>query len=82
MKAEAAGDNKRKYLPLVLGRVHRVATLLETGGNFPGLAQCLAEPLAPQRIVIANLAILFPMAFKTADRRFEAVRAENCRSAA
>lgn len=76
MRAEASGANKRKYLPLVARRLDEADSILELGGNFPGLTRLLAGRFAPRRSVVANLQILFPQAFKTADRGVQAVRAD------
>lgn len=76
MSAEARGTNKLKYVELLEPYLGRVGTLLETGGNFPGLTRSLAEKYGPRRAVVANIQILFPKAFKTADRSIAAVRAD------
>lgn len=76
MKAEMQGRNKKKYVELVAPRVERAQSLLEIGGNFPGLTRNLAEHYRPERAVVANLQILFPMAFKTPGREIDAVRAD------
>ncbi|MEM9552906.1 MAG: methyltransferase domain-containing protein [Acidobacteriota bacterium] len=76
MRAEASGANKRKYLPLVTRRLDGASSILELGGNFPGLTRLLAERFRPRQSVVANLQILFPQAYKTADRSVQAVRAD------
>jgi uncharacterized protein YbaR (Trm112 family) len=76
MSAEARGTNKLKYVRLLEPYLGKVGTLLETGGNFPGLTRNLAERYEPRRAVVANIQILFPKAFKTADRSIAAVRAD------
>ena len=76
MTAEMRGRNKKKYVRLVAPRVAEARSLLEVGGNFPGLTRNLAEHYHPQRAVVANLQILFPMAFKTPGREIDAVRAD------
>jgi ubiquinone/menaquinone biosynthesis C-methylase UbiE/uncharacterized protein YbaR (Trm112 family) len=76
MKAEMQGRNKKKYVQLLAPRVAKAGNLLEIGGNFPGLTRNLAEHYQPSRAVVANLQILFPMAFKTPGREIDAVRAD------
>jgi uncharacterized protein YbaR (Trm112 family)/SAM-dependent methyltransferase len=76
MTAEYGGRNKRKYVDLLAPRVAAAESLLEVGGNFPGLTRNLAEFYRPSRAVVANLQILFPLAFKTAERSIDAVRAD------
>lgn len=76
MTAEMRGNNKKKYVSLLAPRVEKAASLLEVGGNFPGLTRNLAEHFHPARAVVANLQILFPMAFKTPGREIDAVRAD------
>lgn len=76
MKAEMQGRNKKKYVALLAPRVEKADSLLEVGGNFPGLTRNLAEHYKPSRAVVANLQILFPMAFKTPAREIDAVRAD------
>lgn len=76
MKAEMQGRNKKKYVALLAPRVEKAESLLEIGGNFPGLTRNLIEHYRPKRAVVANLQILFPMAFKTRDREIDAVRAD------
>lgn len=76
MTAEMRGRNKKKYVALLAPRVEQAKSLLEIGGNFPGLTRNLAEHFHPERAVVANLQILFPMAFKTPKREIDAVRAD------
>lgn len=76
MTAEMRGRNKKKYVDLLAPRVASAKSLLEVGGNFPGLTRSLAERYRPERAVVANLQILFPMAFKTRGREIDAVRAD------
>ena len=79
MTAEARGHNKRKYVGLLKPHIERggeVGSILETGGNFPGLTRNLAAVYAPGLSVVANIQILFPKAFLTADRSIGAVRAD------
>ncbi len=76
MTAEMRGNNKKKYVSLLAPRVEKAESLLEVGGNFPGLTRNLAEHYHPRRAVVANLQILFPMAFKTPGREIDAVRAD------
>lgn len=76
MTAEYGGRNKRKYVDLLAPRLAAAESLLEVGGNFPGLTRNLAEHFRPSRAVVANLQILFPLAFKTAERSIDAVRAD------
>ncbi|MEM1205943.1 MAG: methyltransferase domain-containing protein [Acidobacteriota bacterium] len=76
MTAELRGGNKAKYVRLAAPRVPAVGTLLETGGNFPGLTRSLARHYRPTRSVVANIQVMFPMAFKTAERDITAVRAD------
>lgn len=76
MKAESRGTNKRKYLEVIRPRLDEAKTILETGGNFPGLTRLLQDAYAPERAVVANIQVVFPRAFQTPDRSIDAVRAD------
>ncbi|MEM8932139.1 MAG: methyltransferase domain-containing protein [Acidobacteriota bacterium] len=76
MTAESRGTNKRKYLEVIRPRLDAAPTILETGGNFPGLTRLLQDEYTPERAVVANIQVVFPRAFKTPDRSIDAVRAD------
>lgn len=76
MLSEARGTNKAKYVQALAPYVDKAGSILETGGNFPGLTRSLTERYEPSLAVVANIQILFPKAFKTADRSIQAVRAD------
>ena len=76
MLSEARGTNKLKYVKALAPYVQRADSVLETGGNFPGLTRNLNERYQPSLAVVANIQILFPKAFKTPNRRIAAVRAD------
>ncbi|MEM8962145.1 MAG: methyltransferase domain-containing protein [Acidobacteriota bacterium] len=74
--AEMYGDNKRKYVDILTPHIDSVDSLLELGGNFPGLTRVLSERFKPRRAVVANLAITYPEAFKSPRRDIACVRAD------
>lgn len=76
MLSEARGTNKLKYVRALEPYVKRATSILETGGNFPGLTRSLAHRYQPKLSVVANIQILFPNAFKTRRRDITAVRAD------
>ena len=76
MLSEARGTNKAKYVKVLAPHVNSARTILETGGNFPGLTRSLATRYEPSLAVVANIQILFPKAFKTARRNIQPVRAD------
>ncbi|MEM8997370.1 MAG: methyltransferase domain-containing protein [Acidobacteriota bacterium] len=79
MTAEARGSNKRKYVGLLRPHIDPggpAESILETGGNFPGLTRNLSTVYRPARAVVANIQILFPKAFLTPRREIQAVRAD------
>ena len=76
MMSEARGTNKLKYVKALAPYVEHAETILETGGNFPGLTRSLGDKYHPRLAVVANIQILFPKAFKTPDRGIAAVRAD------
>jgi uncharacterized protein YbaR (Trm112 family) len=73
---EYSGSNKAKYVTLLAPRISNVDSLLEVGGNFPGLTRQLGMHYSPKRSVVANLEIPYPSAFKTESRDIDLVRAD------
>ena len=76
MVSEARGTNKLKYVKALAPHIQQADSILETGGNFPGLTRSLNEKYRPSLAVVANIQILFPKAFKTPARDIAAVRAD------
>lgn len=75
--AEFSGLNKRKYVPLVEGRLAaRPNRLLDVGGDLGATGRCFARALGARDTVVVDLNIGNQHAFKTADRGLCLVRAD------
>jgi uncharacterized protein YbaR (Trm112 family) len=75
--AEFNGLNKRKYVPLVEGRLtSRPDRLLDVGGDLGATGRCFSRALGARDTIVVDLNIGNQHAFKSADRGLCLVRAD------